>query len=196
MADNEEVSQDECACDYGCGCEDTVVLPEEKSAAFTWQAAGEKIEYTASANHLAVFDAEQVLEGTMFNLTYVATSVNGNVCDRKRPVTFSYNGGPGSASVPINFGGIGPRRVKTDGLNFVGADYEVEDNPSTLLRESDLVFLDALGTGWSRVAPGYDTKRVYGLEEDAHAFCRAICAWLEKNDRWGSPVYLLSLIHI
>ena len=79
-----------------------------------------------------------------------------------------------------------------NGCGFVdAAHYEVEDNPGTLLPESDLVFLDALGTGWSFAAEGYGTERVYGLEEDARTFCRAICAWLEENGRWSSPVYLV-----
>ena len=166
-------------------------VPEARSAKLSWHVGDESIDYTATASHLDIHDKQGVLEGRMFNVSYVASTVNGKKCKRlKRPVTFAYNGGPGSSSVPINFGGLGPRRVVTHGLDFVGAGYEVVDNPGTLLRETDLVFLDALGTGWSRVADGYDTKRVYGLEEDARTFCRAICEWLEEHNRWGSPLYI------
>lgn len=180
----------EAACGQAAA-QDPNAVPAPKSANLTWQVGDERIDYVASAGHLDVIDAQRVLEGRMFNLSYVATSVNGEQVDlRTRPVTFAYNGGPGSASVPINFGGMGPRRVVTDGEGFVGADYTVEDNPGTLLRQTDVVFLDALGTGWSRVAEGYDTSRVYGLEEDARTFCRAICQWLEENGRWGSPLYI------
>lgn len=168
-------------------------VPESAEARLTWSAGGREIGYTARAGHVDVFDADGVLEGRMFNVTYLADTVDGERVDpRRRPVSFCFNGGPGSASVPINFGGIGPRRVVPNGCGFVdAAAYEVEDNPGTLLTESDLVFLDALGTGWSFVAEGYDKGRVYGLEGDAHAFCRAICQWLEDNSRWGSPLYLV-----
>lgn len=168
-------------------------VPESAEARLTWSAGGHEIAYTARAGHVDVFDADGVLEGKMFNVAYLADTVDGAAVDaRRRPVSFCFNGGPGSASVPINFGGIGPRRVVPNGCGFVdAAAYEVEDNPGTLLTESDLVFLDALGTGWSFVAEGYDKGRVYGLEGDAHAFCRAICQWLEDNGRWGSPLYLV-----
>ena len=184
----------ECECGCGCGCECEATaneVPEAKSAQLTWHVGDETIDYVATAGHLDIVDRDKVLEGRMFNVSYVATAIDGSEVDpHKRPVTFCYNGGPGSASVPINFGGLGPRRVVTHGMDFVGAGYEVVDNPGTLLRESDLVFPDALGTGWSFVAEGYDTQRVYGLEEDARTFCRAICQWLDENDRWGSPLYI------
>ena len=125
----------------------------------------------------------------MFSLSYVSLA-EGDRPDPARPVTFAYNGGPGCASVPINFGGIGPRRVRTDGVSHLAFPVEVEDNPSTLLRQSDLVFLDALGTGWSSVAEGTDTSKVFGVDGDADAFSRAITTWLEKNNRWSSPLYL------
>lgn len=166
-------------------------VPEPKSAPLAWQAGGERIEYVATAGHLPVYDAKRTLAGRMFYVSYAATQVNGAAVDaRNRPVTFCYNGGPGSSSVPINFGGLGPRRVATQGCDFVGAGAQVQDNPGTLLRQSDLVFLDALGTGWSFVADGYDATSVYGVDGDARAFCSAICEWLERNNRWGSPVYL------
>jgi carboxypeptidase C (cathepsin A) len=186
------VGEYECGCGCECNCEASAnEVPEAKSAQLTWHVGDETIDYVATAGHLDIIDREKVLEGRMFNVSYVAKAIDGSEVDpHARPVTFCYNGGPGSASVPINFGGLGPRRVVTHGMDFVGAGYEVVDNPGTLLRESDLVFPDALGTGWSFVAEGYDTKRVYGLEEDARTFCRAICQWLDENDRWGSPLYI------
>ena len=143
---------------------DANAVPEAKSSdTLTWSVGEESIDYVASAGHLDIYDPQRVLEGKMFNVSYVASSVNGEAVDvARRPVTFAYNGGPGSASVPINFGGLGPKRVVSEGEKFASASYEVVDNPGTLLRETDLVFLDALGTGWSFVADGYDTKRVFG----------------------------------
>lgn len=164
-------------------------LPEAASADFVWECAGERIEYTATAGHIDVRSDTGSLIGKMFSVSYVAARVNGAVA-ADRPVTFCYNGGPGSSSVPINLGGIGPKRVVTDGTNHLSLPAHVEDNPSTVLRQSDLVFLDALGTGYSAIAEGVDPKTVWGIDGDADAFCRAIIAWLDANGRWGSPVYL------
>lgn len=164
--------------------------PEPASAHLSWEGsgshAGERIDYVATAAHLDVRGDTGALVGKMFSLSYVADGED----PAERPVTFAYNGGPGCASVPINFGGIGPRRVVTEGCDHLGTPIRVEDNPYTLLRQTDLVFLDALGTGWSSVAEGADTSKVFGVDGDADAFCRAITTWLEENGRWQSPVYL------
>ena len=137
----------------------------------------------------AVTAGAGVLLGRMFSVSYVAVDGEGRA-DASRPVTFAYNGGPGSSSVPINLGGIGPRRVATDGVSHLRADAPIEDNPHTLLAESDVVFLDALGTGWSVLAEDADPKKVFCTDGDADAFARAICAWLTENGRWSSPLYL------
>lgn len=164
-------------------------VPEPASAKLSWDAAGEHMVYRATAGHLDVRDDTGRLTAKMFSLSYVALGANG-ASDPARPVTFAYNGGPGSASVAVNFGGIGPRRVATDGTAHLSAAAPVEDNPYTLLRQSDLVFLDAPGTGWSPLAADADPKKVFGVDGDADAFFRAICDWLERNGRWSSPVYL------
>ena len=190
MTDQDQTTQRSKATEAFVTCPpDTAqVLPEPAQARLAWKgsglSAGESIDYTARAAHLDVRADNGTLLGRMFSLSYVA-DVEGD-----RPVSFCYNGGPGCASVPINFGGIGPRRVRTDGTSHLGHDNVVEDNPATLLRQSDLVFLDALGTGFSVVADGADTNQIFGIDGDADAFCRAILTWLEENDRWSSPVYL------
>lgn len=173
----------------GVRAERATDVPEPASARLTWSAAGETIEYEACAAHLDVVSDAGVLLGKMFSMSYVAVDESGSA-DPARPVTFAFNGGPGSSSVPINFGGIGPRRVVTDGVSHLRADAPVEDNPETLLRVSDVVFLDALGTGWSVLADDADGSKVFGIDGDADAFARAICSWLEENGRWGSPLYL------
>lgn len=185
------MTDEKCCCGTGAATDANAVPEAKHTEGLVWQYGDERIEYAAAAGHLDIYDPARVLEGKMFNVNYVASSVNGEAVDSsKRPVTFAYNGGPGSASVPINFGGLGPKRVVSEGEKFASASYEVVDNPGTLLRETDLVFLDALGTGWSFVADGYDKKRVYGLEEDARTFCRAIIRWLDENNRWDSPLYI------
>ena len=164
-------------------------VPESATARLTWTDGECSIDYAATAAHVEVRDDAGVLLGTMFSLAYVAVDADGRP-DASRPVTFAYNGGPGSSSVPINFGGIGPKRVATDGVRHLRADAPLVDNPHTLLAESDVVFLDALGTGWSRLAEDVDPKKVFCTDGDADAFARAICAWVTENGRWSSPLYL------
>lgn len=165
-------------------------VPDPASARLSWTDGEKTIDYVATAAHLDVVDDAGKLEGEMFSLSYVAVDKDG-AADATRPVTFAYNGGPGCASVPVNFGGFGPVRVKTDGTNHLSSSAEVADNPHTLLKDSDLVFLDALGTGWSYLADDCDPKSVFSVDGDADAFARAIMDWLEKNHRWSSPIYLL-----
>lgn len=167
----------------------TRTVSDPVSRRFTWEAAGERMDYEATVAHLDVRDDTGALEGRMFSITYAKLGEDG-LPMAGRPVTFCFNGGPGCASVPINFGGMGPRRVATDGVNHLPSSAKAEDNPYTLLRESDLVFLDALGTGYSPLAEGADTGAIFGVDGDADAFCRAITEWLERNHRWQSPVYL------
>ena len=164
-------------------------VPEPASARLSWTDGERSLDYEARAAHLEVRDDAGALIGRMFSLSYVVVDGEG-APDRERPVTFAYNGGPGSSSVPINFGGIGPKRVSTDGTRHVRADAPVVDNPHTLLVDSDVVFLDALGTGWSVLAEDADPKKVFCTDGDADAFARAICAWLTENGRWASPLYL------
>lgn len=172
---------------YTVDAERRLPTPEPARATFTWSCGDEHIDYTAGAGHLDVRSDTGALIGKMFALSYVAER---GAEGATRPVTFCYNGGPGSSSVPINLGGIGPQRVKTDGTHHLALPARLEDNPDTLLRQSDLVFLDALGTGYSALAEGIDTKQMWSVDGDADAFCRAIIAWLDENGRWGSPVYL------
>ena len=109
-----------------------------------------------------------------------------------RPVTFLYNGGPGSATMWLHMGAFGPRRVSVeDTVHEVGAPYKIIENQSSLLDASDLVFIDAPGTGFSRIFGKNKEDAFYGLDPDAHAFERFIRRFLTKYDRWNSAKYLL-----
>lgn len=109
-----------------------------------------------------------------------------------RPLTFLYNGGPGSATMWLHMGAFGPRRVvTTDTQHDPGAPYKMVNNDSSLLDASDLVFIDAPGTGLSRTMGKDREKAFYGVDQDAHAFERFIRRFLTKFDRWNSPKYLL-----
>jgi carboxypeptidase C (cathepsin A) len=108
-----------------------------------------------------------------------------------RPVMFLYNGGPGSATMWLHMGSFGPRRVVTpDTEHQAAAPYTIVDNKYSLLDVTDLVFIDAPGTGFSRIMGKNAAKEFWGVDEDAHAFERFIRRFLTKYDRWNSPKYL------
>jgi carboxypeptidase C (cathepsin A) len=108
-----------------------------------------------------------------------------------RPVMFLYNGGPGSATMWLHMGSFGPKRVVTpDTQHQEGAPYSLVDNQYSLLDVTDLVFIDAPGTGFSRIMGKNAAKEFWGVDEDAHAFDRFIRRFLTKYDRWNSPKYL------
>ncbi|NYF78505.1 S10 family peptidase [Granulicella arctica] len=108
-----------------------------------------------------------------------------------RPVTFLYNGGPGSATMWLHMGSFGPKRVAIpDAEHQEGAPYAIVSNESSLLDVTDLVFIDAPGTGFSRIYGKDKEKAFWGTDQDAHAFERFIRRFLSKYDRWNSPKYL------
>ncbi|WP_433984287.1 peptidase S10 [Tunturiibacter empetritectus] len=108
-----------------------------------------------------------------------------------RPVTFLYNGGPGSATMWLHMGSFGPKRVvTTDAQHDEGAPYKIVNNEYSLLDVSDVVFIDAPGTGFSRIMGKDKEKAFWGVDQDAHAFDRFIRRFLTKYNRWNSPKYL------
>jgi carboxypeptidase C (cathepsin A) len=109
-----------------------------------------------------------------------------------RPITFLFNGGPGSSSIWLHMGAFGPVRVTTaDAPNHTPpAPYGMVNNDESLLDASDLVFIDAPGTGYSRIAGKDKEKAFYGVDQDIHAFTDFITQFLTKYDRWNSPKYV------
>jgi carboxypeptidase C (cathepsin A) len=108
-----------------------------------------------------------------------------------RPITFLYNGGPGSSTVWLHMGAFGPKRVDTPGdQHLPAAPYKLADNPYSLLDVSDLVFIDMPGTGFGRFYGKDPQKAFWGVDEDGHAFARFIARFLSKYNRWNSPKYL------
>jgi carboxypeptidase C (cathepsin A) len=131
--------------------------------------------------------ANPTAEASMF---YVAYFKNG-VPSPNRPITFFYNGGPGSSTVWLHMGAFGPRRVVTaDDSHTPAAPYSVVDNAYSLLDATDLVFIDAPGTGFSRIAGKDKEKAFWGVDADAHAFSEFIVEFLSRYGRWNSPKYL------
>jgi carboxypeptidase C (cathepsin A) len=126
-------------------------------------------------------------EASMFYVAYTKQNMEAD----KRPITFLFNGGPGSSTVWLHMGAFGPRRVITaDNSHTPAAPYQVVNNDFSLLDASDLVFIDAPGTGFSRIAGKNKEKEFYGVDQDAHAFAEFIVTFLSKYGRWNSPKYL------
>jgi len=108
-----------------------------------------------------------------------------------RPITFFYNGGPGSSTVWLHMGSLGPRHVVTDGdQHLPAAPYQLVDNAYSLLDTSDLVFIDMPGTGFGRLVGKDAGKAFWGVDEDANAFARFIARFITKFNRWNSPKYI------
>lgn len=170
--------------------EHVAATPEKAAAAsktFTWRAGEQALQYDATAETVECLARDGAKLGDMFCLSFVVPR-NPNA---PRPVTFCYNGGPGSSSVPIDFGGFGPRILaESPDLAHLSTPWPVVDNPHTPLPVTDLVFMDALGTGYSTVEKGKEAE-VWCVDGDAKAFAAGIAAWLTAHGRWGSPVYLM-----
>jgi carboxypeptidase C (cathepsin A) len=123
-------------------------------------------------------------------MSYVAY-FRGDKEDAHRPITFLYNGGPGSSTVWLHMGAFGPKRVVTaDDTHSPAAPYKVVDNEYSLLDASDLVFIDAPGTGFGHLRGADKEKAFYGVDQDAHAFANFIVEFLSRHNRWNSPKYL------
>ncbi|HVU48551.1 MAG TPA: hypothetical protein VHD85_20660 [Terracidiphilus sp.] len=111
--------------------------------------------------------------------------------EEDRPITFFYNGGPGSSTVWLHMGSLGPRHVVTDGdQHLPAAPYKLEENPETLLDVSDLVFIDAPGTGFGRLIGKDAEKAFWGVDQDGGAFARFIARFIGKYGRWNSPKFI------
>ena len=161
-------------------------VPEPASKDMTWTDGKQTIKYTATAEMLPLHTDDGTLIGHMFALSYVSDAADKS----DRPATFCWNGGPGGSSAMVNIGGLGPRRVPINTIKQLPCPTKPEDNPYSLLPTTDLVYLDAMGTGYSKVAEGYDPKKVWGVDGDADAFMRGIAQWLTTHERWNTPLYL------
>ena len=123
----------------------------------------------------------------MFYVAYFKKDAN----TEDRPITFLYNGGPGSSTVWLHMGSFGPKHVETaDDKHLPAAPYRLVNNAYTLLDVSDLVFIDMPGTGFGRLVGKDKEKAFWGVDEDAHAYARFIARFISKYNRWNSPKYL------
>lgn len=164
--------------------------PEEKTSVTHHSAriGGQQINYTATAGTYVIKSDDGTPKATFFYVAYT----KDDVADiSKRPISFVYNGGPGSASLFTHMG-LGPKRiVLTDDGHGMPAPYSIVDNESSFLDASDLTFVDAISTGFSRPAPGENPSQFYGTVQDATWFSDFIYQYLTRNERWASPKFLI-----
>jgi carboxypeptidase C (cathepsin A) len=168
--------------------------PEQSVTHGSVTVGGETIRYTATAGTIILKNDANKPTGSMF---YVAYTKDGVSNPGTRPVTFLYNGGPGSSTMWLHMGSIGPVRVETaDAAYTAPAPYKVVSNQYSLLDKTDLVFIDAMGTGFSKIIGKDDggvgtDKDFFGVDEDAKAFAQFIYDYVSHNDRWNSPKFLM-----
>ena len=164
--------------------------PEEKNSVthHTARIGGQQINYTATAATYQIRADDGTVKATMF---YVAYTKDGVQDSSRRPVSFVYNGGPGSASLFTHMG-MGPKRVvlTADG-HGMPAPYSIVDNEDSFLDATDLVFIDAISTGYSRPAPGENPTQFHGVIQDANWFADFIYQYINRNQRWLSPKFLI-----
>jgi carboxypeptidase C (cathepsin A) len=145
-----------------------------------------RLAYTATAGTLAFYNQSGEQSASVFYTAYVAK--NGA---RNRPLTFVFNGGPGAASAFLHLGLVGPRILDLGPEGHDAAQAQLRDNPDTWLSFTDLVLIDPIGTGWSRAVKPDDAKHFWGVRSDAEAMAKAVALYVAKNNRAGSPKYLL-----
>jgi len=148
---------------------------------------GKPLSYTATAGTLVLKDKEGKPQASIFYTSYVK---DGEKNPKNRPVTFCFNGGPGSSSVWLHLGFFGPKKVATDTLGNPLRPYRLEGNEFSPLDVTDVVFIDPVSTGYSRAAPGVDPKKFHGVKEDIQSVGEFIRLWLTRSGRWTSPKYI------
>ncbi len=155
----------------------------------TIQIGGQTIPYKASAGTTLLKNDAGEPTGLLYSVAYTRSDVKD---PSTRAVSFLYNGGPGSATMWLHMGAFGPRRAWTVNGEFTPpAPYKLVDNTESLLDKTDLVFIDAMGTGYSRAAGKAAERDFYGVDEDAAAFGQFIATYISRNDRWNSPKLLI-----
>ena len=175
---------------YGAGPDDSIVDVTE-AAAITHHTAtigGVPIAYTATAGHLVAVDPSSSKPAAKF--FYVAFTADG-AAPSTRPVTFFYNGGPGSSAVFLLLGSFAPRRIRTNMPGFTPPPpYAMEDNPDSLIDRSDLVYINPVGTGYSAAVAPFKNRDFWGVDQDALSIKQFIKRYLTANNRWNSPKFL------
>jgi carboxypeptidase C (cathepsin A) len=166
-------------------------LPEEKPVVTNHeiQVNGKALRYWVTTGYMPIKNTAGETEANIFFMAYTldrAGSAN------ERPLMFSFNGGPGSASVWLHLGAIGPRRIKMlDDGSMPPPPFQVSDNPYTWLDQADLVFIDPVGTGYSRAVKPELASKFFGLQGDLASVGEFIRMYITRYERWSSPLFLV-----
>lgn len=148
-----------------------------------------KIKYTATAGHLVT--VEQFSSTPNAKMFYIAFTADNA---KNRPVTFIYDGGPGTTSMFLMLGAFSPKIMKTSSPDYTPpAPYKLEDNPNSLLDKTDLVYINPVGSGYSTAIFPSKNRDFWGVDQDAQSMVDFITRYLSKNNRWNSPKYLMGL---
>jgi Carboxypeptidase C (cathepsin A) len=179
---SDEVSED---------CSSKNVPSSERSFSnnFSGNFNGKNLQYTASLKEKILYEKDNPNEpmASFFYTEYIVAS------DKNRPVIFSFNGGPGSASLWLHMGVLGPKVIKvpSDASDDGSAPYKIVDNKLSPLSDADLVFIDPIGTGYSRAVGCHEPEEFWGVSEDPKIIAEFIRRWINDNKRWNSPRYIL-----
>jgi carboxypeptidase C (cathepsin A) len=163
------------------------LLPSDSVTEHSIDTPGGKLNYTATAGTLTLFDQTGAPSAKIFYTAFVAKSDNASA----RPVTFVFNGGPGAASAFLNLGVVGPRIAQFGMDGRDGSQVRLVDNPDTWLAFTDLVLIDPVGTGWSRAAKPDGGSAFWGVRSDADSMAKVVALYVAKNDRGSSPKFIL-----
>lgn len=148
---------------------------------------GSRLAYTARAGTITLRNGDDQPTARVFYTAYTRDGLDPT----HRPVTFLYNGGPGSSTIWLRMGSFGPVRVSVTGTGIVpGPPYRLADNQNSLLDTTDLVFIDMPGSGYGRIIGAGKTKDFWGVDQDADAFAQFIVRYLTNFNRWNSPKFL------
>ncbi|MEP6923544.1 MAG: peptidase S10, partial [Pyrinomonadaceae bacterium] len=155
----------------------------------TIRAGNRPLNYTVTVGFMPIKNREGETEAKIFFQAYTLDGVNN---PKDRPLMFSFNGGPGSASVWLHLGALGPKRVKMQDDGMMPAPpYELVDNDQTWLDQTDLVFIDPVGTGYSRAVKPELNSKFFSLDGDTQSVGEFIRLYLSRNQRWTSPLFLV-----
>lgn len=156
----------------------------------TMRAGSRQLNYTVTTGFMPIANNRTgEVEAKLF---YMAYTLDGTTDPAKRPLMVSFNGGPGSASVWLHLGALGPRRVKMLDNGFMPPPpYELEDNAHTWLTETDIIFIDPVGTGYSRATKPEYGQKFWGVNGDIESMGECIRMYLGRADRWASPLFLV-----
>lgn len=166
-------------------CDDKEEISETKHQVII---NGQPVSYRATAGNLILKDDACKSKASIFYMSYTK---EGNEIGRDRPITFCFNGGPGSCSVWLHLGILGPKRVFLSESGDALPPFHLVDNEFSLLDVTDLVFIDPVSTGYSRAIPPDEAKQFHGVEEDIKSIAEFIRLYLTRNQRWESPKFLI-----